>query len=88
MKNAAGVVFGRNPNQTDHTFRYTDALGLDRDNVTDAIRRNLQPHLPLPVPPPNDAPFIGRVTVDGIGLSYHAYPINEGLVNVGRITGP
>jgi hypothetical protein len=43
--------------------------------------------MPLPVPPPNDAPFIGTVTVDGMELSYHAYPINEGLANVGRITG-
>ena len=88
MNNATGVVFGRNPNQTHHTFRYTDALGLDRSNVMDAIRRDLQPHLPLPVPPPNDAPFIGTVTVDGMELRYHAYPMEEGLVNVGRITGP
>jgi hypothetical protein len=53
----------------------------------EAIRRDLQPYLPLPIPPPSDFIFVGKVTVGGIELRYRAYPVNEGLVNVGRITG-
>ena len=85
---APNIVFGRNPNQTYHTFRYADALGLDRGDVMAVIMRELEPHLPLQPPALNDAPFIGAVTVDGVELRYHAYAVNEGLVNVGRITGP
>jgi hypothetical protein len=87
MINPQGIVFGQNRNQTHHTFRYTDALGLDRGNVMDAIREDLQPNLPLQTPPPNNAPFIGKVTVTDIELSYNAYPVSEGVVNVGRIIG-
>jgi hypothetical protein len=82
------IVFGQNLNQTYHTFRYTDALGLDRAAVIEAIRADLRPRLPLPIPPPNNAPFVGRVTINGIQLSYRAYPVSEGLVNVGGITRP
>ena len=84
----AQIVFGRNPNQTRHAFRYTDALGLDRQEVVETISENLRPNLPLPVPPPDNAPFVGRVVVNGIPLSYHAYPISEAMVNVGSIIGP
>jgi hypothetical protein len=82
------VVFGQDSNQISHTFRHTDDLGLDRAEVMDAIRADLQSNLPFTVRPPKDVLFVGRVTVGGIQLQYHAYPINEGLVNVGRITGP
>jgi hypothetical protein len=82
------IVFGQDANQISHAFRHTDVLGLDRAEVADAITRNLQPYLPLPVPPPRNFIFMGRVTVRGIELSYQAYPLSEELVNVGRITGP
>jgi hypothetical protein len=82
------IVFGQDANQVSHAFRHTDVLGLDRAEVMDAIRRDLQPHLPLPVPPPRDFIFIGRVMVRGVEIHYRAYPLSEGLVNVGRITGP
>ena len=88
MNSAQDIVFGQNLNQIDHAFRYTDALGLERANVMDAIRGDLQPHLPLQTPPPDNAPTVGSVTVNGIELGYHAYPVNKGLVNVGSITPP
>ena len=49
------VVFGQNPNQTWHAFRYTDRLGWDRDDVMDAILADLEPRLPLAFPPPRNA---------------------------------
>jgi hypothetical protein len=82
------IVFGQNPNQTRHAFRYTDRLGFDRDIVMEAIVADLQPNLPLRTPPPRNAPFIGTVSVDGAELRYHAYAVSEGLVNVGRIVAP
>jgi hypothetical protein len=88
MRRSQEIVFGQNTNQTYHTFRYTDALGLDRDGVIEAIRADLDANSPLPVPPPNNAPFRGIVTVKGIALRYHAYPVSETLVNVGSITSP
>jgi len=65
-----------------------DDLGLDREEVMDAITRDLRRYLPLPVPPPRDFIFIGKVSVRGIELLYRAYPLSEELVNVERITGP
>jgi hypothetical protein len=82
------IVFGQSANQVSHAFRHADRLGLDRAEIMDAITRDLQPHLPLPVPPPRDFIFIGTVTVRGVALLYRAYPLSEEFVNVGRITGP
>ena len=86
MSGTQEVVFGQNPNQTRHAFRYTDALRLRRGTVMESVLQHLQPNLPLPEPAVNNAPFIGQVTVDGIELTYHAYRVSEELVNVGRIT--
>ena len=88
MAGGQRIVFGQNANQVSHAFRHTDRLGLDRAEIVDAIRRDLGPYLPLPVPPPGDFIFIGMVTVRGVELLYRAYPLSEELVNVGRITGP
>jgi hypothetical protein len=88
MNGGQRIVFGRNADQVSHAFRHTDVLGLDRAEIMEAIRQDLQPHLPLRVPAPKYFIFVGQVTVQGIELRYRAYPLNEGLVNVGRITGP
>jgi hypothetical protein len=81
------VVFGQNANQIYHAFRHTDALGLDRAEVAEAIRRDLERHLPFPVLPPEDFAFVATVSVGGYELEYHAHPVSDGVVNVGRITG-
>ena len=88
MNGTQAIVFGQDGNQASHTFRHTDGLGLHREEVIDAIRAHIQPYLPLAMHPRSDALFIGKVTVRGVELTYHAYRVNEGLVNVGRITGP
>lgn len=80
------VVFGLNANQIYHSFRHTDALGLNRAEVVEAIRQDLRHRLPFPIPPPKNFLFIGNVTVRGRELQYRAHPVSEGVVNVGRIT--
>jgi filamentous hemagglutinin len=79
------VVFGQNPNQAYHAFRRTDAVGLDRNAVMQTVQADLGPALPLPFPAPGNAVFIGIVWVAGVRLRYHAFPIDEGTVNVGSI---
>ena len=85
MSRGQVIVFGQNANQISHAFRYTDALGLGRAAVVAAILADLRPHLPLAHPPPLNAPHIGIIVVDGVSLTYHAYPISMDLVNVGAI---
>jgi hypothetical protein len=79
------IVFGTNQQATDHAFRHSDALAFDRARVIQAIVDDLLPHLPL-ARPGNNLPFQGAVTVTGIRLKCHAFPLDDGLVNVGRIT--
>jgi hypothetical protein len=79
------IVFGQNPNQVRHTFRYTDGLGLDRVMIMETILADIYPSLPLPVPAPDNSPLIGTVWVNGIELRYHAFPVSGELVNVGSI---
>jgi len=86
MSDAQRIVFGQNPNQAHHAFRYTDALGLARNDVMGAIRADLGPRLPWPAPPPRNAPVIGNVIVGGVWLRYRAFAVSEELVNVGSIT--
>jgi hypothetical protein len=85
MSGAQEIIFGRHPNQTSHAFRRVDQFGLDRSSVMRAILADLAPRLPLPFPLPNNAPFVGSVSVDGVRLRYHAYAVSEELVNVGSI---
>jgi hypothetical protein len=59
MKSVQEVVFGQNPNQTWHAFRRVDRVGLGRSAVMNAILADLTSRLPLPFPPPNNAPFVG-----------------------------
>jgi hypothetical protein len=82
------IVFGQNPNQTRHAFRYTDIRGLDRDIVIEAVLADLRSNLPLRTSPPRNAPFVGTVSLNGVKLRYHAYAVSEELVNVGRIVAP
>ena len=43
MRGSQEIVFGQNPDQEYHAFRYTDALGLNRNEVIEVIRGDLQP---------------------------------------------
>jgi len=79
------IVFGTNRQGTNHAFRHVEALGLRRDTVMQAIADDLLPRLPLPRPL-NNVPYQGAVTVASIRLRYHAFALEGGFVNVGRIT--
>jgi hypothetical protein len=72
---------------TAHAFRHVDRLGLDRAVIMGAIIADLSPHLPLSLPI-NNQPFQVSVMIAGLELRYHAFPLDNGIVNVGRITPP
>ena len=78
------VRFGNNDNQTNHTFRHTDDLGLSREAVGDAVRTDVQSQATT-APAQN---YTGNVNVDGINLEYRGFTLPDGTINVGRITGP
>ena len=88
MSGSQEIAFGQNSNQEYHAFRYTDALGLNRNEVIETIRGDLQPLLPLPAPAPRNTPVKRRVIVHGVELVYRAFAVSEELVNVGSIAGP
>ena len=78
-------MFGTNRRASNHAFRHIDALGLRRTIVMQAIVDDLLPRLPLAVPR-SKIPHMGLVAVGAVRLRYHAFPLENGLVNVGRIT--
>jgi hypothetical protein len=51
-----------------------------------AVLEDLVSELPLRQPALSGRPFIGVISVEGVELSYRAYPVSEDLVNVGSIT--
>jgi len=79
------IVFGLTRNATTRAFRHVDAMGLDREEVMQAIVRDLEPHLPMQSPA-NNMPHQGSVMLRGLLLRYHAFPLVNGIVNVGRVT--
>jgi hypothetical protein len=74
------VVFGLNPDATDHAFRHIEAIGLNRDAVAAAIVADLMAGQAA------GTLLRGFVLVEGMGLDYHAFSLNDEIVNVGRIT--
>lgn len=76
------IYFGQNPNQTYHTFRHKDKLGLSRTQVKMAILDDLK-HISTTVQPETS---INRVIcVNGKNLQYTAYRFSNNNINVGRI---
>lgn len=78
------VVFGQNSNQSYHTWRHVDKLGLDRTKVESIIRTDLNKNI-LNIK--TGQPYKGNVTVNGQLLEYRAYRRIDGIINIGRITG-
>jgi len=82
---AAGAVtiqFGRVANQISHTFRHTDALGLDRTVVKGAVEKHLQGVQSQIVA---GKPFNQVIEVGGVRIQYTAFKLENGVINVGRI---
>lgn len=72
---------GANPNQVHHAFRHTDDLGLSRDSVKQAIRKDVQLALPLS----KVTSFMRAITVNGQKLEYRVYRLANGVIHIGRI---
>ncbi|MDP5211354.1 hypothetical protein, partial [Microbulbifer sp. 2205BS26-8] len=80
----ANVQFGNNPNQVNHAFRHTDKLGLERQAVQNAIRKDLQSAASSIK---SNRPFNQVISVEGQRIQYTGYRLVDGTINVGRIHG-
>ena len=76
------IKFGANESQLRHTFRHIDRMGLDRGAVATAILEDLSRRHPM-----SPGTYIaGNVIVGGVELEYRAFLLNDGTINIGRIT--
>ena len=81
---AVVIVFGANPNQVYHTFRHIKGAGMDQAVVQAAIEADVT----------SNAAAIQRglnirtITVSGQKITYQAFQLPNGVINVGRITLP
>ncbi len=82
---AETIQFGNDANQVYHTFRHADAAGLDRGAVEGAVRADLQKSAPQIVA---GEPFNRTIQVGGTSVTYTAFRLPSGVINVGRITIP
>ena len=80
---SAGVQFGNDANQIAHAFRHVDAAGLDRAAVQNAIRTDLETAEARIAP---GQPLNQTIQVGGQNITYTAFKLPNGVVNVGRIT--
>ncbi|MBK6727214.1 MAG: RHS repeat-associated core domain-containing protein [Xanthomonadales bacterium] len=79
------ISFGRNANQLSHTFRHVEAGGLNREAVQRAVLADLRTSASLIQP---GKPFNQRIFVGGKEVTYSAFLLDDGAINVGRITLP
>ena len=82
---SAPLAFGRTANQAYHTFRHVEAAGLDRALVQQAVARDVATISGLIRA---GQPFNQTITVMGQNITYTAYRLESGVINVGRITVP
>ncbi len=80
---STGTQFGNDANQVAHAFRHVDAAGLDRAVVQNAIRDDLETAGANIVP---GQPFNQTIQVGNRSVTYTAFKLPNGAVNVGRIT--
>ncbi len=78
---AGAVVFGRTANQVYHVFRHLQEEGVNIEAAKDAIVNDIAGKGPLP-----QGLTTGVVNVGGRVLTYNAYKLADGTINVGRIT--
>lgn len=78
------IQFGNNENQIYHTFRHTDALGLERSSIQLAIKE----HFPSVISKlTNGKPLNSIIEVGGQRIQYTAFKLSNGTINIGRIHG-
>ena len=76
------IQFGRTANQVSHAMRHVVEAGLDPNSVRAAISQHL-PTVASQIAP--GSPLNQVISVGGQKLQYTAFPISEGVINVGRI---
>ena len=76
------IRFGGNANQVYHTFRHTDALGLDRSVVQSMIRTHFETVSSQVVA---GRPFNQIIRIGGRNIQYTAFKLSDGTFNIGRI---
>ena len=80
----SSIQFGRTENQVYHTFRHVEAAGLDRGLTAQAITKDLASigkNLPYGL-------LNRTVAVGDAKVTYSAFKLKDGTINVGRITLP
>lgn len=81
----AGLLrFGTIANQTSHTFRHVVAAGLDQGAVQSAVEADIAANLNAITAGLN----VRTIIVSGQQLTYNAFKLPSGVINVGRITLP
>jgi len=78
------VRFGKTENQMFHTFRHTDALGMDRSLVQSTIRNHFKTVSSQVV---EGKPFNQVIEIGGQRIQYTAFKLSDGTFNIGRILG-
>lgn len=79
------VSFGRNADQFSHTFRHIERAGLNQNSVQRAVQADLR-HSASRIQ--TGRPFNQTIEVDGNRITYTAYRLEDGTINVGRIIIP
>jgi hypothetical protein len=76
------IQFGSNENQTYHSFRHVDAMGLDRTLVREAVINDIS--LIADQIEPGQT-FIDVLSIEGHHLQYNAHLLPNGIINIRRI---
>lgn len=77
------IRFGNDANQIRHAFRHINGV-VDRTKAISAITNDLNTSGIVLNPGLN----IRKVIVDGVELTFHAFKLPDGTINIGRITLP
>jgi hypothetical protein len=84
--NSSGEIkFGETANQKYHTFRHINKVGLNQVQVESNIRLDLSLNS---TKIQYGQPFNQSIFVDGTRITYTAFRLQNGNINVGRITVP
>lgn len=78
---AEAVQFGRTANQVYHAFRHLQEEGVNVEAAKDAILNDISAKGTLP-----QGLTTGTVNVGGRSLTYNAFKLADGTINVGRVT--
>jgi RHS repeat-associated protein len=76
------IKFGNIENQVNHTFRHTDALGLERSLVQTTVQSHFKTVSSQVVA---RKPFNQIIEIGGKKFQYTAYKLDDGTFNIGRI---